>query len=133
MVAPTLPGAAMAKLVFTPGSIVWVAGLVKTGAPEARFRPKSCLVTPSALVAIRLKTCVPARLVVAGMPLMMPVVESSAKPVGSTPLETMDRLSTVWLLRLAALLLAPNPNCQLLRSAALTLPARFRLRSGLLS
>ena len=69
----------------------------------------------------------------AGVPLMMPVVGSSARPVGSTPLETMDRLSTVWLLRLAALLLAPNPNCQLLRSAALTLPARFRLRSGLLS
>ena len=123
----------MAKVVATPGNIALVAGLVKTGAPEARFRPNCCEVTPSALVAIRLKTCVPARLVVAGVPLMMPVVGSSARPVGSTPLETMDRLSTVWLLRLAALLLAPNPNCQLLRSAALTLPARFRFRSGLLS
>ena len=133
MVAPALPGAAMAIAVATPGSIGWVAGLVKTGAPEARFRPNCCEVTPSALVAIRLKTCVPARLVVAGVPLMMPVVGSSARPVDSTPLETMDRLSIVWLLRLTVVLLAPNPNCQLERSAALTLPAKFMLRSALLS
>ena len=129
MVAPALPGAAMAKLVSTPGSIGWVAGLVKTGPPEARFRPKSWWVAPSALVATRLKTCLPAGLVVAGVPLMMPVVESSASPVGSTPLETIDRLSTVWLLWLTMPLEAPRANCQLVRSAALTLPARFMLRN----
>ena len=129
MVAPTAPGAATLNVVATPGSIGWVAGLVKTGAPEARFRPKSWWVTPSALVAIRLKTCVPPRLVVAGMPLMMPVVESSESPTGRVPLETMTRLSTVWLLWLLVPLEAPRANCQLERSAALTLPARFMLRS----
>ena len=45
-----------------------------------------------------------------GVPEITPVVESSARPVGSTPLETITRLSTVWLLGLEVVLLAPNPN-----------------------
>ena len=125
MVAPPLPGAATAKVVATPGSIGWVAGVVKTGPPEARFRLNCCEEVPFALVATRLKTCVPAALVVVAVPLMTPVLASSARPVGSTPLETMARLSIVWLLWLAAVLLAPKANCQLERSAAFTLPAKF--------